>query len=49
MVNVPDSEGSHDPNFPMHVRDYLGFMTLLKWSIIITAITTAVVLYIISN
>jgi hypothetical protein len=49
MVNFPDSEGSHDPNFPVHVRNYLGFMTLLKWSVILTAILTAVVLYVISN
>ena len=49
MVNFPDSEGSHDPNFPVHVRNYLSFMTFLKWSIILTAITTAIVLYVISN
>ena len=49
MVNVPDPEGSHDPNFPTHVRNYLGFMNLLKWTIILTAIITAVVLYVISN
>ena len=49
MVNFQDSEGSHDSNFPAHVRNYLGFMTLLKWSIILTAIITAVVLYVISN
>jgi hypothetical protein len=49
MVNFPDSEGSRDPHFPEHVRNYLGFMTLLKWSIILTAIITAVVLFIISN
>ncbi len=49
MVNFPDSEGSHDPNFPVHVRNYLCFMTFLKWSVILTAIITAVVLYVISN
>lgn len=49
MVNVPDSEGSHDPNFPVHVRNYLGFMTLLKWTVIVTAIVTAAVIYIIAN
>lgn len=49
MVNLPDAEGSHDPNFPAHLRDYLGFMTLLKWTIVLTAIITAVVLYVISN
>jgi hypothetical protein len=49
MVNVPDAEGSHDSNFPVHVRNYLSFMTFLKWSLIIIAIITAVVLYVISN
>lgn len=49
MVNVPDKEGSHDNNFPVHVRDYLGFMSLLKWSLILSAITTALVIYVISN
>jgi len=49
MVNVPDAEGSHDSHFPVHVRNYLSFMTFLKWTIIIIAIITAVVLYVISN
>jgi hypothetical protein len=49
MVNVPDVEGSHDPNFPVHVRNYLSFMNFLRWSLIIVAIVTAIVLYVISN
>jgi len=49
MVNFPDPEGGHDPNFPVHVRNYLGFMNLLKWTVVLTAIITAVVLYVISN
>ena len=49
MVNVPDPQGSHDPNFPAHVRNYLGFMNLVKWTIIGTAIITFAVLYVISN
>ncbi len=49
MVNVPDAEGSHDSNFPVHVRDYRGFMAMLKWSLISAAIITAIVLYVISN
>lgn len=49
MVNFPDSQGGHDPNFPAHVRSYLGFMNMLKWSIVVVAITTAIVLYIIAN
>jgi len=31
------------------VRNYLGFMNLLKWTVVLTAIITAVVLYTISN
>ncbi len=49
MVNFPDPEGGHNANFPAHVRNYLGFMTLLKWTVILTAIITAVVLYVIAN
>lgn len=49
MVNFPDGEGGHDPNFPAHVRNYLGFMNLLKWTIVLVAIITAVTLYVISN
>ena len=49
MVNYPDSEGGHDGNFPAHVRSYLGFMTMLKWTMILAAIVTAVVIYVIAN
>lgn len=49
MVNYPDAEGGHDGNFPAHVRGYLGFLTFLKWGVILSAITTAIVLYVISN
>ena len=49
MVNVPDAEGSHDNNFPVHVRNYLSFMNWLKWSLILVAIIAAVVIYVISN
>ena len=49
MVNVPDSEGSHDSNFPVHVRNYMSFMTFLKWTIILVAIIAAFVLYAIGN
>ncbi len=49
MVNFPDAEGGHDSNFPVHVRNYLSFMTLLKWSLILAVIITAIVLYVISN
>jgi hypothetical protein len=46
MVNVPDSEGSHDSNFPVHVRNYMSF---LKWTIILVGIIAALVLYAIGN
>jgi hypothetical protein len=49
MVNVPDAEGSHDSHFPVHVRNYMSFMNILKWSLILVAIIAAIVLYVISN
>jgi hypothetical protein len=49
MVYLPDPEGGHDSNFPAHLRNYLGFLNLLKYSIVLTVIVTAVVLYIIAN
>ena len=49
MAEVPSSEGARDPNFPSHARNYEGFLTLLKWTIVITAIITAAVIFIISN
>lgn len=49
MVYVPDQQGGHDSNFPVHVRNYLGFMTMVKWTIVVSAVITAIVLYVISN
>ena len=40
---------SSDPNLPTHTRDYAGFITLLKWTMVIVAIIAAVVIFIISN
>ena len=40
---------SSDPNLPTHTRDYAGFITLLKWTILVVAIIAAAVIYIISN
>lgn len=45
---------SHDPNHKqvdtaVHERQYAGFITLLKWSVVIVAIVSAAVIYIISN
>lgn len=49
MAEVPSSEGGRDPHFQAHARNYEGFLTLLKWSVVITAIITALVIFIISN
>ena len=49
MAQVPSSEGGRDPNYPVHASNYVGFLTLLKWTIVITAIITAAVIFIISN
>ena len=38
-----------DSNLPAHTRDYAGFITLLKWTIVVVAIISAAVIYIISN
>ena len=49
MAEVSGGERGHDPHYPAHARNYEGFITLLKWSIVITAIITALVIFIISN
>lgn len=49
MAEVPSAEGGTDPNFPAHTRNYEGFLKLLKYTIVVTAIVTAAVLFIISN
>jgi hypothetical protein len=36
-------------DYPAHHRNYSGFIKLLKWSIVATAIIAAVVIYIIAN
>ena len=36
-------------DYPAHERNYAGFIILLKWGIIVSAIVTAVVIYTISN
>lgn len=40
---------SNDQDLTIHARDYAGFITLLKWTIVIVAIIAAAVIYIISN
>ncbi|HEU4497910.1 MAG TPA: aa3-type cytochrome c oxidase subunit IV [Sphingomicrobium sp.] len=36
-------------DYPAHNRNYAGFINLLKYSVIITVIVTAIVLYVIAN
>ena len=36
-------------DYPAHFRNYSGFLNMLKYGAIIAAITTAIVLYTISN
>ena len=36
-------------DYPAHERNYAGFIKMLKWGTIFTAITAAVVLLIIAN
>jgi hypothetical protein len=39
----------HQQDTAVHQRDYAGFTTLLKYSVIVIAIIAAAVIYIISN
>lgn len=49
MAEMPSADGGHDTNFPAHTRNYEGFLKLLKWGTILSALITAVVIYIIAN
>ncbi len=49
MAADTNPQTSSDPNLPTHKRDYAGFITLLKWTIVIVAIIAAAVIFIISN
>ena len=49
MAEVSSSERGHDENYPAHAHGYEGFLTLLKWSMLVAAIVTAVVILIIAN
>ncbi|MEO6581010.1 MAG: aa3-type cytochrome c oxidase subunit IV [Sphingomicrobium sp.] len=44
-----DPQPSNDSNINAHARDYDGFITILKWAVLVIAIVAAVVLYLISN
>lgn len=43
------AQGSNQQDLTAHTRDYAGFITLLKWTILVVAIISAAVIYIISN
>jgi hypothetical protein len=49
MAAEINPQGSNDPNFPAHARNYDGFLTLLKYTIVVVAVIAAVVLYVISH
>ena len=49
MAEVSSGERRHDDNYPAHAHGYEGFLTLLKWSMLLTAIVTIVVILIIAN
>ena len=36
-------------DYPAHTKNYSGFLKLLKFGIVVTAIVTAVVIYVIAN
>ena len=49
MAAETNPQASTDSNLPVHTRDYAGFITLLKWTVVAVAIIAAVVIYIISH
>jgi len=49
MAADTNPRGSNDQDLTVHTRDYAGFITLLKWTIVVVAIISAAVIYIISN
>jgi hypothetical protein len=49
MAEVSSANGGHDRNFPAHARNYEGFLKLLKWGTIVSAIVAALVVYIIAT
>lgn len=49
MAADTNSHQAGDQDLTVHTRDYAGFITLLKWTILVVAIVSAAVIYIISN
>jgi hypothetical protein len=49
MAAEINPQNSSDPNYPAHVRNYEGFISLVKYAIVVVAVIAAVVIYIISH
>ena len=49
MVADKGTTSATEMDYPAHERNYSGFIKMLKWSTVATAIVTAVVLLIIAN
>lgn len=49
MTTDATGHDHHRQDNAVHARDYAGFVTLLKWTIIAVTIISAAVIYIISN
>jgi len=49
MAAETNPQASNEQDITAHSRDYAGFITLLKWTVVVTAIIAAAVIYLISN
>ena len=49
MGEVPSATGGTDPNYPVHANQYVGFVSLLRWSMLVVGIIAAIVIYVIAN
>ena len=49
MTTDMQGHDHHKPDNEGHQRDYAGFITLLKWTMLVVAIISAAVIFIISN
>ena len=49
MTTDMQGHDHHKVDNAVHQRDYAGFITLLKWAMIVVAIIAAAVIFIISN
>ncbi len=49
MAEVPSATSGTDPNYPTHAHQYVGFVSLLRWSMLVVGIVAAIVIYVIAN